>query len=114
VHVVTTAALRRIEQLLGARVDVGRFRANVVVDVEGTGFAEDGWDGGLLALGDDVVLRPDGGMTRCRMVDLLDGGRSADDGLLRLLGRERDLLFGLRVLVERGGVVRVGDAVRLV
>ncbi len=113
VHVVTTAALRRVAELLGAPVDVSRFRANVVLDVDGTGFAEDGWDGRLLALGANVVLRPDGGMTRCRMVDLVDGGEPADDGLLRMLGRERDTLFGIRALVERGGSVRVADPVRL-
>jgi hypothetical protein len=36
-----------------------------------------------------------------------------DDGLLRLLGRERATSFGLRAFVVRGGTVRVGDAVRL-
>jgi uncharacterized protein YcbX len=114
VHVVTTDALRRVAELLGAPVDVSRFRANIVLDVDGTGFPEDGWDGRLLALGHDVVLRPDGGMTRCRMVDLLIGGAGAHDGLLKLLGRERDTFFGNRALVERGGVVRVADPVRLV
>lgn len=112
VHVVTTAALRRIEQLLGAPVDVSRFRANVVIDVPGDGFPEDGWDGALLALGHEVVLRPDGGMVRCRMVDLLGSG-PVEDGLLRLLGRERDTFFGVRALVERGGTVRAGDRVAL-
>jgi uncharacterized protein len=70
VHVVTTAALRRVAELLGSPVDVARFRADVVVGVPGTGFPEAEWDGRLLSLGDEVVLRPDGGMVRCRMVDL--------------------------------------------
>ncbi len=109
-HVVTTAGLRRIEELLGGPVDVSRFRANVVVDVPGDGFPEDGWDGRLLALGDEVLLRPDGGMVRCRMVDLVGSG-PADDGLLKLLGRERDTVFGVRALIERSGTVRVGDDV---
>ncbi|WP_448640627.1 MOSC domain-containing protein [Geodermatophilus sp. URMC 63] len=113
VHVVTTAGLRRVAELLGASVAATRFRANVVVDVPGAGFIEDAWAGRCLALGDEVLLRPDGGMTRCRMVDLLDGGRPAGDGLLRLLGRERALLFGLRAQVEHGGTVRVGDVVRV-
>ncbi len=52
-------------------------------------------------------------MTRCRMVDLVDGGRPAGDGLLRRLGRERHAVFGIRALVERGGTVRVGDPVQL-
>jgi len=114
VHVITTAALLRIRELLGGPVDPRRFRANVVLDAGGTGFPEDDWNGRSLVLGDEVVLRPDGGMTRCRMVDLVEGGRPADDGLLRLPGRERDTLFGIRALVERGGTVRVGDPVRVV
>ena len=101
------------EALLGAPVDVARSRANGGVDVSGDGFPEDGWDGHLLALGEEVVLRPDGGMVRCRMVDLLGDG-VADDGLLRLLGRERDTVFAIRALVERGGTVRVGDPARVV
>jgi uncharacterized protein len=113
VHVVTTAALRQVEQLLGAPLDPARFRANVVVDVPGGGFPEEDWEGRLLALGDEVVLRPDGGMVRCRMVDLVGTG-SADDGLLRLLGRERDTVFGIRALVERGGTLRTGDPARFV
>ncbi len=113
VHVITTAGLRRVTGLLGAPVDPSRFRANVVLDVTGSGFPEDGWDGRLLALGEDVVLSADGGMARCRMVDLVDGGRPSDDGLLRLLGRERDTVFGIRAIVERRGTVRVGDPVEL-
>ncbi len=50
VHVVTTAGLRRIAELLGAPLDAARFRANVVLDVDGSGFPEDCWDGRLLAL----------------------------------------------------------------
>ena len=84
----------------------------MVVDVPGTGFPEDDWAGGLSALGGEVVLRPDGGMVRCRMVDLV-GGATADDGLLTLLGRDRDAAFGIRALVERGGTVAVGHPVRL-
>ena len=49
-------------------------------------------------------------MVRCRMVDLLGSG-PVDDGLLKRLGRERDTVFGIRALVERGGTVRVGDGV---
>ena len=52
VHVVTTAGLRRVQELLGTPVDVARFLANVVLDVPGDGFPEDDRDG-LLALGDE-------------------------------------------------------------
>ena len=41
VHVVTTAALRRLSELLGERVDAARFRANVVIETDSVGFPED-------------------------------------------------------------------------
>jgi uncharacterized protein YcbX len=113
VHLVTSAGVRRIDEMLEAGVDVARFRANVVLDVAGTGFPEDGWSGQRLALGEEVVLRLDDPMPRCVMVDLAPDGAPAGDRLLRLLGRERSTAFGLRASVERGGVVRVGDTARL-
>jgi uncharacterized protein YcbX len=113
-HVVTTAALRRLEQLHGEPVDVDRFRPNVVLDVDGVGFVEDDWHGRELVLG-DVVLRLGPAMPRCVMVGLEQPPRGlAEDGrLLRTLGRVHDVEFGLQASVVRGGVVRVGDAAAL-
>jgi uncharacterized protein YcbX len=113
-HVVTTAALRRLEQLHGEPVDVARFRPNVVLDVDGVGFVEDDWHGRELALG-DVVLRLGPATPRCVMVGLQQPPRGLpEDGrLLRTLGRVHDVEFGLQASVVRGGVVRVGDAAAL-
>ena len=47
-----------------------------------------------------AVHTEDGGMVPCRMVDLVGSG-SADDGLLKMLGRERDTTFGIRAVVTR-------------
>jgi uncharacterized protein YcbX len=41
VHVITTAALRRVGGLLGEPVDATRFRANVVLETDGVGYPED-------------------------------------------------------------------------
>ncbi|MGN6251006.1 MAG: MOSC domain-containing protein [Marmoricola sp.] len=114
VHLVTTAALRQVQDLYGDHVGPGRFRANLVVDVPGTGFAEDDWVGRELHVG-EVVLSIGPGMPRCVMVDLGHdaAGLAEAPGLLRLLGRAHDVDLGVQATVLRSGVLRVGDEVRL-
>jgi len=108
-HLVTTAGARALAELLGDAVDVARFRANLVLDVPGTGFVEDGWTGRELRLGDDVVIRLGAGMKRCVMVDMAQGPLGRDGRLLKVLAQERELLLGLKAEVVRGGTVRLGD-----
>jgi uncharacterized protein len=109
VHLLTSASLTSLGNLLGGRVDVARFRPNVVLDVPGEGFPEDAWVGRELALGDDVVLRLGPGMPRCVMVGLPQADLGKDKEILRTLAQERNLAFGLQASVVRGGTVRVGD-----
>ena len=109
VHLLTTASLRALGDLLGGPVDVARFRPNVVLDVEGTGFPEEEWTGRELRLGDDVVLEVGPGMPRCVMVGLPQGELEKDKRILRTVASERDLVLGVQAWVVRGGRIRVGD-----
>lgn len=113
VHLVTSSALRRAGELAGAGVDARRLRPNLVLETEGDGFLEDGWEGLELALGPEVVLRVGPGMPRCVMVDQdhRDVGPAAP--LLRALGREHDLLLGAKAEVVTGGTLRLGDEVHV-
>lgn len=108
-HVVTSAAVRWLGQLLGGPVDVARFRANIVLDVEGTNFPEDNWEGRAMRLGNEVVLRLGSGMPRCVMVDLAQDGLQHDGRILKELAQSHQLAFGLQAHVVRGGTVRRGD-----
>ncbi|MGZ4565890.1 MAG: MOSC domain-containing protein [Blastococcus sp.] len=112
VHVLTTASLRHLERLLGAPVDVRRLRSNVLLEVEGDGFVEDGWIGRDLRLS-DVVLALGPGMPRCVMVDAAQAGVASTPRMLRTLGRVNDTQLGLQASVRSGGVVRLGDVARL-
>jgi uncharacterized protein YcbX len=115
VHLVTTAAVRRLGELVGEPVDPARFRANFVVDVEGVGFPEDDWAGFHLKIGDAVELCLGPAMPRCVMVGNAQphGGLSDDPWLLKTIGRHHGVTFGLQATVVRTGTVRCGDPVTL-
>ncbi len=113
VHLVTTSSVRRVEELVGDRVDARRLRANIVLDTGGSGFEEDAWTGGELAVGSEVVLRLGPGMPRCVMVDQQQADVPAVSPVLRLPGRTHGLLLGLQAHVIRTGTISIGDTARL-
>jgi uncharacterized protein len=104
VHVVTTAALHGLGELLGGPVDVARFRPNVVLDT-GSDLAV----GQEIRLGDEVVLRLGPRMPRCVMVDLPQRDLDRDGRILRALGEGGDPVFGFQAHVVHGGTMRLGD-----
>lgn len=114
-HLVTTAALRRLEELTGIAASAARFRSNLELDVPGSEFVEDGWHDRRLAIGDEVVVRLGAGMPRCVMADMAQPHEDLghDGRLLKALADVHDLDFGLMVAVERPGAVRVGDEATL-
>lgn len=114
VHLLTTSSLAAVEHLVGAPVDVRRFRANVVVDT-GTdpAFLEAGWTGADLLVGPEVTLRLGPGMPRCVMVDQAQAGVPAQPRVLRTIGRHHGTELGLQAHAVRTGRIRVGDVVRL-
>ncbi|MEU8235156.1 MOSC domain-containing protein [Actinoplanes sp. NPDC048967] len=111
VSVISTAALRRLRQLTGEVVDPLRFRANLLVDVPGTGFPEEEWLGRAVRVGDQVVLRPRRRLTRCVMIDLAQADVPEHGRLLRTVAEHHDLTFGVWATVERTGRVELGDTV---
>ncbi len=113
VHLVTTSSIRRVEQIVGGRLDARRLRANVVIDTEGTGFLEDAWVDAELAVGPEVVLRLGPGMPRCVMVDQPQADVPVGPPVLLALGRAHDVLLGLQAHVIRTGTITLGDEARL-
>ena len=132
VHLVTTATL---DALGGAHprgsVDARRFRPNVVVRMlDGTPFAENGWPGRTLAIGDGASLRVVVPTPRCVVPTLAqrpagvdsDAVLAGDPEVLRAAARlNRVPVPDLGVLtcvgayadVETPGRIRLGDLVRL-
>jgi uncharacterized protein YcbX len=116
VHVVTTATLRGCE---AARPeldwDVRRFRPNVVLDLDGEAFLENGWTGRRLTMG-EVVIEVDGPTVRCAMPLRAQPGLERQPALFKALEELNTAMpnhLGAYCSVVQPGVVRVGDPVAI-
>lgn len=116
VHVITTATL---DHCARARPDldwdVRRFRPNLVVDVDAAPFAEDGWVGRPLRLGEValVVRQP---TVRCAMPLRAQPGLERQAGLFAAMSELNAAApnhLGVYLDVATPGTVRAGDAVEL-
>ena len=118
-HLLTTATLDRFAELYPpGRFEIPRFRPNIVIQpASEKGFVENSWVGRTVALGEEVHLRVIGACARCVMTALAQGDLPADSGILRtaaLHNRVETLpSVGVYAVVERGGLLRRGDTVRL-
>jgi MOSC domain-containing protein len=114
VSLITTAGLRRLTELAGGEpdgtdLDPLRFRANLLLDLPGSGFPEENWLGRPLRVGPDVVLRPVRQLTRCAMIDMAQDRAGQRNDLLKTLAEHHALTFGVFATVEQSGRVSVGD-----
>ncbi len=113
-HLITTATL----QELGA--SAVRYRPNLVLETPGgvAPFAENGWVGSSITVGQDLVLRVVLLTPRCAVPTLRHGDLPADRNALRAAHRSNRVdvpghgispCAGLYATVERGGAAQVGD-----
>jgi len=109
---VTFEATRRaVEDALGGPLELRRFRPNLHLELDAGPFAEEGWAGRRIEVG-EVTLRMREPCERCA-VPTRDPGRPSErwPELLRWLFGEREGFFGAIAEVERPGRVAVGDRV---
>ena len=74
---------------------------------------EGAWDGACLQIGEQLLLRVDGGCPRCVVTTLAQGPLGEDLEILRATARYNGVVAGLRLSVLTPGPVAVGDPVRL-
>jgi uncharacterized protein YcbX len=104
--VVTDGAVREFGR------DVRRLRPNIVIGgVEG--MQEAAWPGAELHIG-EVVISLDSRRPRCPMTTVDPDTLERDPEVLRDIARRFRGLLALNADVRRGGLIAVGDAVRLV
>ncbi len=113
VSLLTTASLRDLGERTG-RTDLlatsARFRMTMLVEAGGEPYAEDGWSGRELAVG-DAVVRVAGPVGRCGVIDLDPTTGAKDGSLLKALSRYRPATdgepwFGVDAHVVTPGTVR--------
>ena len=112
---LTDATLRRLQRLApGSRVDVRRFRPNLVVATpDGVeDFVELGWVGRRLRVG-AAELSIAMACPRCVMITHAFADLPRDPGLMRTVVREANQNVGVYARVERAGRVAVGDSVEV-
>src|SRR3954454_17128911 len=108
---VTVEASRAgLEAELGRPIDLRRFRPNLHLRLDAPAFAEEGWAGRRLHVGDAELelLHP---CERCAIPTRDPETTQKWPELLRWLAAEHDTLFGINARALRPATVRVGDAV---
>jgi uncharacterized protein len=107
VLVTTQATHDGVEQLFGHPLELERWRTNLHLVLDAPSFAEHGWEGGRLVVG-DVVLRLLHPCRRCTIPTWAPGGRERTPELLAWFHREHAGRFGINARVEAPGVLRAG------
>lgn len=117
VSVISLATIAGIGREAGLELDRRRFRANIVLETEGSEtFLEDAWVGGTLVFGDgedrpavSVTLRDE----RCVMLNLDPETAKQDARVMKTVVRLNGNNAGVYGAVVRTGDIRVGDRVVL-
>ncbi|MFL5844678.1 MAG: MOSC domain-containing protein [Solirubrobacteraceae bacterium] len=106
------ASHRAVEADLGEPLDARRWRTNIHVEADADAFAEGGWEGRTLRVGDAELqlLHP---CVRCVIPTRDPATADKKPELLRYLSAERATLFGINARPVGRARVAVGDAVTL-
>lgn len=110
--VTVEASLRGVEEALHHPLDLRRLRPNVHVRLDAPAFAEEGWEGRRLRLGDTELelLHP---CERCVIPTRDPDTQQKWAELLRWLNREHRGLLGINARAHAPGAVKVGDPVEV-
>lgn len=115
---ITTRTIAALEALVGADLDVQRFRPNLLVEpLDDAPFPEDAWVGRVLRIGAPGVgalrMRVDQRDQRCVMVNVDPVTTRRDPAVLRAIARHRQACLGVYGTTVHPGRVAVGDPVLL-
>jgi uncharacterized protein YcbX len=111
---LTDASLRHLAELApDSKIDVRRFRPNLLIRSPEEGFPEIAWEGKRIVVG-NATLAVTVACPRCVMITHGFADLPRDPALMRVVVRQADQKLGVYARVEKPGTVRVGDELRLV
>jgi uncharacterized protein YcbX len=109
--VITTQTIERLGAMVGARLDVRRFRPNIVVQAATAApFAEDGWVGCVLRIG-GMRMRVDKRDGRCVVITIDPVTTQRNPAILRALAGARQGCLGVYGTTVEPGRLAVNDPV---
>jgi uncharacterized protein len=110
---ITTQTIAGLSDLVGANLEVQRFRPNLLVEAfVGDSFPEDAWVGSVLKVG-GLRMRADKRDQRCVMVNVDPVTDERNAAILRAIAQERQTCLGVYGSTVEPGRVAVGDRVLL-
>jgi uncharacterized protein YcbX len=122
VHLITAATIDAIQRAWPqGRIDMRRFRPNIVLDGDAEPFAENGWTGRRFAIGESLVLKGLIATPRCVNATIPQADLPRDGGILKALAQLNSIDFGdaghlpcagVYATVERPGLIAPGDTIR--
>ncbi|MDR6879336.1 MOSC domain-containing protein [Bacillus sp. 3255] len=113
VHLVTTASMNKMRELIPeSRIEVRRYRSNIVIDVPNeSGFIENDWVGKTVRIGDEVIVEVTQPCVRCIMTTLPQGDLPNDPAILRASVKHNNGAMGVYAKVIRTGRIYRGDKI---
>ena len=113
VFLATSGSVQHLRDLQGggAHIDRRRFRPNIYIDSgpDSSGFAEDAWLGGTLAIGGQVRFSDFQPTIWCVTSTLAQEDLPRDPGILRAIAEHHRGCFGVYAAVSSPGLVRIDD-----
>jgi uncharacterized protein YcbX len=118
ISVIALATVLGIESGAGTKLDIRRFRPNIVLEThESQPFGEDNWIGGTLVFGEgefgaavSVTIRDE----RCMMINLNPDTAKQDPAVMKTVVRMNQNNAGVYGTVVREGAISVGQRVKLI
>jgi len=115
ISVITSTTVGEIGRLAAQRLDVRRFRPNILIaSLRSVPFEEDEWVGGVLSFGETSEAAAIGITNRderCSMVNFDPGSARTDADVLKAIVRVRDNKAGVYAAVTRRGRLAVGQPI---
>jgi hypothetical protein len=108
---ITTQTIARLGEMVGARLEVERFRPNILVEAaDEAPFPEDRWVGCVLRIG-GVRMRVDKRDGRCAVITIDPVTTERNPTILQTVARERQGCLGVYGSTVEPGRIAVGDPV---
>ena len=108
---ITTQTIGRLGEMVGAQLDVQRFRPNILVEAaDEAPFAEDGWVGCVLRIG-GMRLRVDKRDGRCVVMTIDPVTTERNPEILRTVARDRQGFLGVYGTTVEPGRIAMNDPV---